>query len=155
MQLAGKDFDPEQNRRVVAENTYTRNHPLVDIYLPFCKEPLEVLENTYKYVPKLDYPSFKVWVPDDGSLDTVKRFATHYGFSYITRDNKPYLKKAGNLRYAFPHTTGGFFVIFDADFCACQDFLSETLPYVKWNPKIAITQSPPFVRPCKEQTWVE
>ena len=63
-----------------------------------------------------------------------------------------YLKKAGNLRYAFPRMTGDFFFIFDADFCPRQDFLSETLPYMEWNPKIAITQLPQFFRPCKEKT---
>ncbi|KDR73343.1 hypothetical protein GALMADRAFT_270161 [Galerina marginata CBS 339.88] len=153
----GRDFNSEQHRQIVAEHSYTSDtgFPSVDIYLPCCKEPLEVLENTYKYVAKLDYPNFKVWVLDDGGLDTVKRLAGAYGFNYITRDNKPHLKKAGNLRYAFPRTTGDFFVIFDADFCPRHDFLSEMLPYTKWNPKIAIIQSPQFFHPCPEQTWVE
>jgi cellulose synthase/poly-beta-1,6-N-acetylglucosamine synthase-like glycosyltransferase len=103
----GRYFDPEKHRQIVAENSYTSNHPLVDIYLLCCKERLEVLENTYKYVSKLDYPNFKVWVLDDGGLNTVKRLATHYGFNFIARDNKRFLKKAG-LQYPFPRTTGEF-----------------------------------------------
>ncbi|KIJ95108.1 hypothetical protein K443DRAFT_11625 [Laccaria amethystina LaAM-08-1] len=43
----GRYFDPEKHRQIVAENSYTSNHPLVDIYLLCCKERLEVLENTY------------------------------------------------------------------------------------------------------------
>jgi cellulose synthase/poly-beta-1,6-N-acetylglucosamine synthase-like glycosyltransferase len=129
--------------------------PLVDIYLPCCKEPLEILENTYKYVSQLDYPNFKVHVLDDGGLESVKRLAEAYNFNYMSRDNKPHLKKAGNLRYAFARTEGDFFVIYDADFCPRTDFLRETLPYMKKYEDIAIVQSPQFFRPSKDQTWVE
>ncbi|KAF9481194.1 hypothetical protein BDN70DRAFT_931094 [Pholiota conissans] len=152
----GKDFDLKAHEQLLAEHSYPEDKlPLVDIYLPCCHEPLEILENTYKHVEKLTYPNFKVWVLDDGGLDTVKRLAESYGFNYITRDNKPHLKKAGNLRYAFTKTEGDFFVIFDADFCPRADFLENTLPYMNKYKDIAIVQSPQFFRPCPEQTWVE
>lgn len=38
-------------------------------------------------------------------------------FIDIRRDNRPEMKKAGNLRYAFARTSGEAVVIFDADFC--------------------------------------
>ncbi|KAJ3499607.1 hypothetical protein NLJ89_g10082 [Agrocybe chaxingu] len=152
----GKDFDVEAHKKLVAEHSYCSDKlPLVDIYLPCCHEPLEVLENTYKYVSQLQYSNFKVYVLDDGGLDTVKALAESFGFNYITRDNKPHLKKAGNLRYAFARTQGDFFVIFDADFCPRTDFLDEMLPYMNAHPDIAIVQSPQFFRPTKEQTWTE
>ncbi|KAF8952198.1 nucleotide-diphospho-sugar transferase [Flammula alnicola] len=153
---AGKDFNVEKHRELVAEHSHPSDKvPLVDIYLPCCHEPLEVLENTYKYVSQLAYPNFKVYVLDDGGLDTVKALAERYGFNYFSRDNKPHLKKAGNLRWAFARTQGDFFVIFDADFCPRKDFLDEMLPYMNHYPDIAIVQSPQFFRPCGEQTWVE
>ncbi|KIM40404.1 glycosyltransferase family 2 protein [Hebeloma cylindrosporum] len=152
----GKDFSVPEHRKLVEEHSYpSEKLPLVDIYLPCCHEPIEVLENTYKYVSQLKYPNFRVYVLDDGGLQSVKSLATHFGFNYITRDNKPYLKKAGNLRYAFTRTEGDFFVIFDADFCPRADFLDEMLPYMNKYPDIAIVQSPQFFRPSPEQTWVE
>lgn len=72
----------------------------------------------------------------------------------IRRDNRPELKKAGNLRYAFARTSGEAIVIFDADFCPRSDFLRETLPYLV-NPSIGILQTPQFFRRRDEQTWVE
>ena len=153
---AGKDFDLEKHKEVLENHSYLPDKPpSVDIYLPCCHEPMDVLENTYKYISQLQYPNFKVWVLDDGGLDIVKNLAERYGFNYITRNNKPYLKKAGNLRYAFARTNGEFFVIFDADFCPRSDFLDVMLPYMNAYPDTAIVQSPQFFRPCAEQTWVE
>jgi cellulose synthase/poly-beta-1,6-N-acetylglucosamine synthase-like glycosyltransferase len=152
----GKDFNLKEHNTLLEEHSYPSDKlPLVDIYLPCCHEPLEILENTYKHVQKLTYGNFKVWVLDDGGLDTVKRLAESYGFNYITRDNKPHLKKAGNLRYAFTKTEGDFFVIFDADFCPRTDFIENTVVYMNKFKDIAIVQSPQFFRPCAEQTWVE
>jgi len=153
---AGKDFDLEKHKEVLENHSYLPDKPpSVDIYLPCCHEPIDVLENTFKYISRLQYPNFKVWVLDDGGLDIVKNLAERYGFNYITRNNKPYLKKAGNLRYAFAQTNGEFFVIFDADFCPRSDFLDVMLPYMNAYLDTAIVQSPQFFRPCAEQTWVE
>jgi len=152
----GKDFNVEEHQKLIEEcYSLSDKEPSVDIYLPCCHEPLDILENTYKYVSKIQYPNFKVHVLDDGGVETVKNLAERFGFNYISRNNKPHLKKAGNLRYAFARTEGDFFVIFDADFCPRPDFLAEMLPYMKKYPDIAIVQSPQFFRPCAEQTWVE
>lgn len=73
----------------------------------------------------------------------------------IRRDNRPELKKAGNLRYAFARTSGELYAIFDADFCPRPDFLRETVPYFDAEPSIGILQTPQFFRRREEQTWVE
>lgn len=155
--FCGRDFDMEGHKKIVEDFPVKADEKceLIDVYLPCCKEPLEVLENTYRYVSRIDYPNFKVWVLDDGGMESVKRLATAYGFNYITRDNKPHLKKAGNLRYAFTRTDGDFFMIFDADFCPRADILKEMLPRMRHDPKIAIVQTPQFFRCRPEQTWVE
>ena len=72
----------------------------------------------------------------------------------IRRDNRPELKKAGNLRYAFNRTHGEIIVIFDADFCPRPEFLRETTPYFAQE-DVAILQTPQFFRSREEQTWVE
>lgn len=116
---------------------------------------MEILENTYKYVAQLEYTNHKVWVLDDGALDAVKALAERYGFNYIRRDDRPHLRKAGNLRHAFRRTSGDYFAIFDADFCPRADFLAELVPVMRKHPDAAIVQTPQFFRPCGEQTWVE
>lgn len=74
--------------------------------------------------------------------------------SDIRRENRPELRKAGNLRWAFARTSGEMMVIFDADFCPRPEFLRETTPYFT-DPRIAIVQTPQFFRHREEQTWVE
>ncbi|KAJ7256338.1 nucleotide-diphospho-sugar transferase [Mycena rebaudengoi] len=152
----GKDYNIEKHKKTIAEYaTSPGDDPSVDILLPVCKEPLEILENTWKYVAKLSYTNYKVHVLDDGGMDSVKVLAERFGFNYIRRENRGYLKKAGNLRHSFNLTSGDFFTIFDADFCPRHDFLQEIIPLMRAEPDIAIIQTPQFFRPCDEQTWVE
>jgi len=99
--IIGKDFDFEEHKKILDENPlWPESAPTVDIYLPCCKEPNDILENTYKCVQAVKYFSGKlqVHVLDDGGLGSVKTLAEQYGFNYITRDDKPRLKKAENLR---------------------------------------------------------
>jgi cellulose synthase/poly-beta-1,6-N-acetylglucosamine synthase-like glycosyltransferase len=156
--VIGKDFDFDNHKRIVAQNSIVpETCPTVDIYLPCCKEPLAILQNTYEHVSKLEYPAdkLKVYVLDDGGMESVERLAASYGFEYICRDDRPRLKKAGNLRWAFARTHGDFFNIFDADFCPRGDFLLELLPMMLADEKVAIVQSPQFFRTLTAQTWVE
>ncbi|KAK0111050.1 hypothetical protein ONS95_001430 [Cadophora gregata] len=156
--LVGKDYDIESHNRILTEYPITdETAPTIDIYLPCCKEPMEILANTYIYVKQLQWPAekIKVYVLDDGAMDAVKQLAESYGFEYIVREDRPRLKKAGNLRWAFTRTFGDFFVIFDADFCPRSDFLLETVPQHLADPKSAIVQTPQFFRVTENQTWIE
>eukprot|EP00903_Cladosiphon_okamuranus_P008684 g8320.t2 len=148
----GKDFDPDVHQDILRKGHVYR--PTVDVFLPVCNEPIVLLANTWNHVLALDYPHVAVHVLDDGGSDEVKVLAAKYGFEYIRRDNRPELKKAGNLRYAFARTSGEVITIFDADFCPRPDFLRETLPYLV-DPSIGILQTPQFFRRRKEQTWIE
>lgn len=149
----GRDFDYEEHVSIV--DKYQDFQPTVDILLPCCGEDMELLNNTWTYVKQMDYPHLSVYVLDDGAKDEVKALAESYGFTYVRRPDRPYLRKAGNLRHAFTITKGEFFVIFDADFCPRKDFLKDVLPYFKHDPDIAIVQTPQFFKLKKEQSWVE
>ncbi|THW10040.1 family 2 glycosyl transferase [Aureobasidium pullulans] len=156
--LCGKDFDFENHKKILEEHPIEpETCPTVDIYLPCCKEPLEILENTYKHVQRLQWPEgkLKVYVMDDGAMDSVKELAESHGFTYMCRDDRPRLKKAGNLRWTFARTSGDFFNIYDADFCPRSDFLLETIPHHLADDKLCIVQTPQFFRVSDEQTWVE
>ncbi|OCK77130.1 glycosyltransferase family 2 protein [Lepidopterella palustris CBS 459.81] len=156
--VVGKDYDYDSHKQVLQSHAVTpANAPTVDIFLPCCMEPLVILENTYKHVRALDYPTGKlqVHVMDDGNQASVKELAERYGFNYSVRDDRPRLKKAGNLRWHFARTSAEFFVIYDADFCPRPDFLHELIPEHLADPKTAIIQTPQFFRVSDDQTWVE
>jgi cellulose synthase (UDP-forming) len=154
--FAGRDFDLAAHEARVSAWQPVR-YPDVDIFLPICGEPLELLRNTWTYVHELlrAYPGdgFAL-VLDDKPDPRARELAREFGFVYWVRDNPGWMKKAGNLRYAFERTQGEFFVIFDADFVPRPDFLAETLPYFD-DPGIGIVQTPQFFRPDPRHTWVE
>jgi len=130
--------------------------PSIDVFLPSAGEPLDVLRNTYEHVARLSWAGqLVVRVMDDSARPEVAELAAEYGFTYDVRDNRPLLKKAGNLKYAFDRTDGDLIVIFDADFCPRADFLTELVPYFG-DPTIAIVQSPQFFDADKKrQGWLE
>jgi len=121
MGIFGKDFDHARHLQNLEKYPLTTEElaPSVDIYLPTCKEPLDVLDNSYRHIVRLKYPSsrVKIFVLDDGAQEAVRQLCERYGFNYILRVDRPHLKKAGNLRWAFQRTEGEFFVIFDAVSC--------------------------------------
>ena len=156
--IIGKEFDLKSHGRLLQKHSLTTGvTPTVDIYLPVCKEPLEVLENTWNFITALQYPTEKmsVFVLDDGADKSVESMAKRFGFHYICRSNRPNLKKAGNLRHAFAQTYGEFYTVFDADFCPRSDFLHETLPYLLADERLAVLQTPQYFRSLEEQTWTE
>ncbi|WZH50420.1 uncharacterized protein QYS62_011664 [Fusarium acuminatum] len=156
--LIGRDWDYKAHiQRVEAYPITEESAPTVDIFLPCCSEPLEILENTYKHIVNLDWPAskLKVYVMDDSAQDAVRELAEAYGFIYHVRDDRPRLRKAGNLRWNFARTDGEYFVIFDADFCPRPDFVKELIVEHLDDDKTAIIQSPQWFRVTDDQTWVE
>ena len=156
--IMGKRFDKTAHNKILEENPILpETAPTVDIFLPVCKEPIEILENTWKHIAAVTYPEGKkrVFILDDGGQEAVEILAHRFNFQYICRPNRPELKKAGNLRYAFTQTSGTFFAIFDADFCPRPDFLLELIPRHIADDKIAVLQTPQFFRSTGNQTWVE
>jgi cellulose synthase (UDP-forming) len=154
--FTGRSFDMAAHRRLVA-NWRPRYYPSVDIFLPICGEPMEVLHNTWAGVFELIhcYPGdARVYVLDDGPSEEAMRMTRDFGFGYVRRPRLRYRKKAGNLNYAFARTRGEHVVIFDADFRPRADFLAELLPYLD-DPGTGLVQSPQFFRVHPGQTWVE
>lgn len=151
--ILGEDFDLRKHKVIVSG--WSSVKPSVDVFLPCCGEPIEVLRNTYSYVAKLNWPSFKVYVLDDGASEEVRRAASEFGFEYVVRPNRGELKKAGNLRHAFAQTHAEFIMILDADFCPRPDFLSEVIPYFLEDQRIGLVQTPQYFSVEEDQSWVE
>jgi hypothetical protein len=154
--FAGAGFDLAAHQARIG-SWHPASYPDVDIYLPICGEPIELLRNTWTAVLGLieDYPGQTMpFVLDDGPSSEARSMAESFGFCYIHRPDWPAGKKAGNLRYAFSQTSAEYLVILDADFAPRRDFLAETLPYMD-DPAIAIVQTPQYFRSSPAQTWIE
>ena len=127
----------------------------VDIFLPICGEDLRVISNTWKYVCELDFPNYNVYVLDDGDSREVESLCIMHDFNYIVRDDRPTLKKSGNMRNAFKKTDGKYILVLDADFVPRKDFLKETIPLMEHDEKIGILQTPQYFRNSDNQSWLE
>ena len=113
-------------------------YPSVDVFLPVCGEPVEVLRNTWKYVPAMSehYPgTVTPYVLDDSHSPELKQIAREFGFAYATRPNRGWFKKSGNLWFGFQVSYGDYILLLDADFAPRHDLLDEALPYMNANPR--------------------
>jgi cellulose synthase (UDP-forming) len=138
--------------------------PGVDVFMPVCGEPIQVLRNAWTYISELWYPAGKLsfYVLDDSKSDDIREMAAEFGFHYVTRpDNK--LQKAGNMHHAFWMTyseletgTGQYVLIFDADFCPRRDMLRHLVPYMASDYRLGVVQSPQYFRIDRSrQNWLE
>lgn len=157
-----KDFDMAAHDRLVDE-WRPRTYPSLDVFLPICREDLDVLNNTWVAAQRLmlEYPGrCQVYVLDDGADPEAARLAIDMGFRYLTRPTdgpnpRGYFKKAGNLRYGYSNSDGEFILILDADFTPRADLPMHLLPYMAADPKLGIVQSPQFFRTHRGQTMME
>jgi cellulose synthase/poly-beta-1,6-N-acetylglucosamine synthase-like glycosyltransferase len=129
--------------------------PSIDVFLPSCGEDVDVLNNTYRYVARLEWSGeLHMHVLDDSDRPEVRTLAHRYGFHYRARVDRGHLKKAGNLKFGYDRTAGDFIVIFDADFCPRADFLRELMPYFS-EPDVGIVQSPQYFDVDDSQNWLQ
>lgn len=155
--FTGREFDYEHHQKLITKWIDKAEGASVDIYLPICGEPPEVIFNTWQWVRSLaiNHDNVKVYVLDDGPISlAVANKATLMGFEYIRRNDNT-LKKAGNLRHAFGKTNGEFILILDADFCPRADFLLETLPYFFEDENVAIVQTPQWFDDYDYMSWIQ
>lgn len=152
--MFSKEFDFQRHRIIINNNLKEAQQKSVDVYLPICGEDLSIIRNAWEHVAKLRWKNLNVYVLDDGKSDDAKAMAEEFGFDYIRREGN-HMKKSGNLREAFQHTSGDFILILDADFCVRDDMLNELVPYMINNPKCCIVQSPQYFESSKWMSWIE
>ncbi|MGW6917082.1 glycosyltransferase family 2 protein [Kitasatospora sp. NPDC054939] len=129
--------------------------PTVDLYLPTCGEPLDVLENAYRAVGALDWPNaLTVWVLDDADRPEVAALAAAHGYEYVVRPDRGHFKKAGNLNHALTLSSAEYIAILDADFAPRPDFLRHLVPYFA-DPRIGIVQSPQCFDTDEGMDWIQ
>lgn len=129
--------------------------PSVDVFLPTCGEPIHILLNTYRRVAEIDWPGeLRPVVLDDADRPEVAAAAESFGFRYIVRPNRGYMKKAGNLAYAYGVTQGDVILLLDADFAPRADVLRHLMPYMA-DQSVGIVQSPQVFDTSASMGWVE
>ncbi|MFF4444286.1 glycosyltransferase family 2 protein [Streptomyces sp. NPDC001502] len=129
--------------------------PDVDLYLPTCGEPLDVLANAYRAVAAVDWPgALTVWILDDADRPEVAALAASYGYAYVVRPDRGHLKKAGNLNHALTLSSAEFIAILDADFAPRPDFLRHLVPYLA-DPAVGIVQSPQCFDTDETMGWIQ
>jgi cellulose synthase (UDP-forming) len=152
-----RGFD-EAAHGLLARSWHPARYPSLDVFLPVCGEPLNVLHNTWVHVFELvqAYPGpATACVLDDGDNAEVAAMARAFGFGYLVRPDRGWMKKAGNLRHGFRQTSGEFILILDADFAPRPDLPLEMLPYFAADPRLGIVQSPQYFRTSDRMSWTE
>ncbi len=144
-----------QSHEVLIKTWQPAHAPAVDLYLPTCGEPLEILANAYRAAAELDWPGeLTVWVLDDADRAEVAELAAGHGYRYVVRPDRGHLKKAGNLNHALTLSEGEYIAILDADFAPRADFLRHLVPYFA-DAKVGIVQSPQCFDTDQSMTWIE
>jgi cellulose synthase (UDP-forming) len=152
-----RGFNFKAHQKLV-DSWHPTRYPSVDVFLPVCGEPIEVLRNTWKYVSLMSESyqgSVTAYVLDDSHNPQLKEMAAGFGFVYATRPNRGWFKKSGNLWFGYQVSYGEFIMLMDADFTPRHDFLNEVLPYMDADQKTGIVQTPQYFRVTDKQTWVE
>jgi cellulose synthase (UDP-forming) len=152
-----RGFDFKDHQRLV-DGWRPENYPSVDVFLPVCGEPVDVVRNTWKYVAEMSrhyQGTVTAYVLDDSASSELKAMAREFGFAYARRPNRGWFKKSGNLWFGFQVSYGDYILLLDADFAPRHDLLNEALPYMEDDPKIGIVQTPQFFRITNNQSWVE
>jgi cellulose synthase (UDP-forming) len=127
----------------------------VDVLLPICGEPIEVLRNTWRHVNRLEYNGeLEVYVLDDKPCATTREIVEGFGFHYLSRPNPGWFKKAGNLKFGYENSGGELIAILDADFCPRPDYLLHLVPYFE-DSRLGIVQSPQFFDVHHGQSWLQ
>jgi cellulose synthase (UDP-forming) len=152
-----RGFDLAAHQQLVS-SWHPPRCPSLDVFLPVCGEPLAVLANTWTHVAELvrDYPGIATaYVLDDGTDERVRVMAGNFGFSWIARPDRGWMKKAGNLRHGFACSSGEFILVLDADFAPRTDLPAEMLPYFDADHSLGIVQSPQYFRTHGRMSWME
>ncbi|KAF3401109.1 Cellulose synthase catalytic subunit [UDP-forming] [Talaromyces pinophilus] len=125
--------------------------PRVNVLVPCCGEPTDVVLDTVRAACSIDYPiaHFRVLLLDDGASNALREAVASLrsqwpNLSYHSRGQQSgrVFAKAGNLNYALFELKyefqPEFCAVLDADCIPKPDFLRATLPHLLKDPKAAL-----------------
>ena len=115
----------------------------VDLLIPCCGEPLEVIRTTLMAVHQISYPTLQVLVLDDGASREVAVLARSLGFRYLSRPAAGLQvedSKSGNLNFGLRHSQAELVLVLDADQVPAPDIVSRLAGFFEF-PRVAFVQS--------------
>ncbi|MEO1002062.1 MAG: glycosyltransferase [Cyanobacteria bacterium J06638_7] len=136
-----------------------RRLPSVDVLVPSCGEPLELVERCLRGCLDLDHPGVTVWLLDDGRRSELAALCRRLGCRYLSRSHRRQAK-AGNLNHALSELNGDLLAVFDADVIPQRSFLARTVGLFD-DPRVALVQTPqsymnadPVIRNLGLERWL-
>lgn len=118
-------------------------HPSVDIFIPCCGEPLEIIRTTLRAVKRIAYQPQTVYVLDDAGSDQVAQEAQALGFAYLSRPQEGRSledSKSGNLNFGLSRSQGDLILVLDADQVPAPEILTRLAGFFRL-PQVAYVQS--------------
>lgn len=115
----------------------------VDIFVPCCGEPLEVIRTTLRAVARVAYAPVQVYVLDDAGSPQVADLAHSLGCHYLSRPQAGLPlqdSKSGNLNFGLSHSRGELILALDADQVPAPDILSRLTGFFRL-PRLAFVQT--------------
>jgi len=115
----------------------------VDVFVPCCGEPLEVIGTTLRAVTQVDHQPLQVYVLDDGASRPVAALAESLGFHYLSRPEAGLASldgKSGNLNFGMQHSRGELILVLDADQVPTPDILQRLLGFFQLD-RVGYVQS--------------
>nr|AMW91839.1 cellobiose synthetase [Rhizopus stolonifer] len=147
--LGGSASESQPRKRLRLHGT--DDLPQVDILVPCCGEPVDVILDTVRAACTMDYPvsSFRVRVLDDGASTELESAVAalrtewpHLFYHTRGRQSGKVFAKAGNMNYALftlqEKAPPEFCAIFDADSIPMPHFLRATLPHLLQTPEAVL-----------------
>jgi cellulose synthase (UDP-forming) len=121
------------------------SHPpfSVDIFVPCCGEPLEIIQTTLRAVRQISYHPLQVYVLDDGGSRAVAALARSLGLNYLSRPVAGLSRrdsKSGNLNFGLAHSSGDLVLVLDADQVPAPDILHRLVDFF-FQPRVGYVQS--------------
>ncbi len=112
----------------------------------FNEEP-SILEETVISVVNLDYAQKTIYIVDDSTNENLRQgiqdLAEKYGCGFVHRDNRRGYK-AGAINDLMKSLSEKYMAVFDADQKPVHDFLTQIIPLLAEDPKLALVQTPQF-----------
>jgi cellulose synthase (UDP-forming) len=104
----------------------------VDILVPCCGEPLEIIQTTLQAVQRITYHPREVYVLDDAASEAVAALAQSLGFHYLSRPLAGLPRadsKSGNLSFGMSHSRGDLILVLDADQVPAPEILNRLVGF--------------------------
>lgn len=126
-----------------------RKQPKVAVFIPVYNEPQSVVSGTIAAAKKINYKNKELFILDDSdkpkNIEEINELVKKYKIGLLRRPNRIGFK-AGNLNNAISKIKCKYFAVFDSDQQAQPNFLSELIPILEADNKLAFIQTPQRTR---------